>query len=274
MLRIPLLSTVSYERRTCFASVPNPSSDQPALNIWSSTFCTVKSSARCALCNHPTMASSAGVAAGQSSTFVDLTHDDDDNMPSYDHAVRDQQRDKGTTVQNVSADRLPAPTEAFGDSQISPALSQQNICRLLCMSLAPQERQVTAGTPLKPGISAVEGQDCLLDHVVMKDILRVLGDSRPDAASFAPKLYGSLQAQYLQRIPDSQAEHQGRLLVYLEWLTQRLFQHGLAAKHEMLYAAVLDMCKASQVHLHVSSAPKVKYSCTAQRLLHKTTVRD
>ena len=42
--------------------VPNPSSDQPALNIWSSTFCTVKSSASCALCNHPTMASSAGVA--------------------------------------------------------------------------------------------------------------------------------------------------------------------------------------------------------------------
>ena len=94
--------------------------------------------------------------------------------------------------------------------------------------------------------TAEEGQKCLLDHVVLKDILRVLGDSR--SASFsAPELYASLQVQYLQRIPDSQAENQGRLLVYLEWLTERLLQDSLTAKHEKLYAAVLKLCKASEV---------------------------
>ena len=182
--------------------------------------------------------------------FVDLTTDDVDSMTATLKPVRDQHREEGTAVrQNSGADRLPAPTEALqaAHQQVLPALNQRDIRSPLCMPLAPQS---SLGTQPKPHMSCVDGQTSLLDHVVMRDILRVLGDSRPHASFSAPSLYASLQLKYLQQISGSQAEQQARLLVYLEWLTQRLFQHGSAEKHERLYATVLEMCKASQVYQH------------------------
>ena len=152
--------------------------------------------------------------------------------------------------QNVGADRIPAPTEA-AHHQSLPAVKQRDIRSLADRPLAPQS---STGTPPTPNTSCVEGQSSLLSHVIMRDILRVLGDSRPHASFSAPSLYSSLQLEYLQDIPGSQAEQQGRLLVYLEWLTQRLFQHGSAEQHKRLYATVLEMCKASQVYQHVSAS--------------------
>lgn len=155
--------------------------------------------------------------------------------------------------QNPCADRLSALTETLQPArqQSLSARNQQDIRSPPYMPLAPQS---SLGIQPKPPISCVEGQNSLLDQVVMRDILRVLGDSRPRASFSAPNLYASLQVQYLQQIPGSQAEQQARLLVYLEWLTQRLFQHGLAENHAWLYAKVLEICKASQVYQRSSAS--------------------
>ena len=151
--------------------------------------------------------------------------------------------------QAAGADRLPGPSEAHQAThqQTSQTLHKPESCSWAHMPLASEH---SSGTPLKPYIPCVEGHNLLLDHVVMRDILRVLGDSRP------PNLYACLQKQYLQHIPRFQAEQQGCLLVYLQWLTQRLIQHESAGQHKQLYAAVLKMSKVSlQVMLSAPQLP-------------------
>ena len=195
-------------------------------------------------------------------TCVDLPSKSDGSVSADALPVQDQQHAEEITLQpKIDVNRLPATAEVpLGSSQqLSPAQKQQVICRLLYVPLAFHNRQPSADLH-QSHMSAVEGQNCLLDHVVLKDILRVLGDSRSDSFS-APELYASLQVQYLQRIPDSHAENQGRLLVFLEWLTERLLQDSLTAKHEMLYAAVLKLCKASEVALPLPSHHVTCYAC-------------
>ena len=196
---------------------------------------------------HLDMASSAQVTAAKSSTFVDLTTDDVDGITASTQPVRDQHQKATTVQQDVGADRLQAPKEALQAThqQTVSALNQQDMSSSPYMTLAPQP---TSGFQPVPHTPCVEGRNVLLDHVIMRDILRVLGDSRPQTSFSTANLYASLQLQYLQRISGHQAEQQGRLLVYLEWLTQKMFQHGLAEKHKRLYAKVLEMCQASQVH--------------------------
>lgn len=189
--------------------------------------------------------------AGESIICVDLTNDDDDSVSAD---AQPAQHDEATTLQQkVESDWLAATAEVSVNPprQLMPIHNEKVTRRLLYMPLAPQRKQPSAN-PHRPHIPAAEGHNCLLDHVVLKDILRVLGDSLSDSIS-APELYMSLQVQYLRQISDSQAEHQGRLLVYLEWLTQKLLQCGLTAKHEMLYTVVLKLCKASEVDLHLPS---------------------
>lgn len=195
------------------------------------------------------MTFSAQLAAAEKTAIVDLT--------VGSQAVRDRRCEGSTVQQAVGADRFPAPSEAHQAKrqQTLPALHKPNICSGANMPLAAE---ASSGTPTNPHIPCVEGQNFLLDQVVMRDVLRVLGDSRPHASFSAPDFYASLQMQYLQHIPGSQAGQQGRLLVYLEWLTQRLFQHELAQQHQQLYAAVLEMCKVSQVPVQVMpSAPQL-----------------
>ena len=195
------------------------------------------------------------MAAEESSICIDLTVQDNNDSSTCCPQTYTQQNDKVARLQQgVPTGRHPAPqAEAHAQSQHLEAQTQSLLCAsLLYMPLAKQihaELQ-PSGIPAKPHIAAAEGQDCMLDHVMMMDILRVLSDSRPAEGSDPSALYGSLQVQYLQGLPDCQAFHQGRMLVYLEWLTQVLFQRGLTIKHQVLYAFTLDMCKATQVLLH------------------------
>ena len=214
------------------------------------------------------MASSAQLAAAQRNAFIDLTRDDVDSITASTQPVRDQQQEAITVQQNVGAARLPAPTKAFQatNQKTLSVLNQQDMRSSPHMPLSAQPSSSTQPTP---HTSCVESQNSLLDHVVLRDILRVLGDSRPHASFSSPNLYASLQVQYLQQISGYQAEQQGRLLVYLEWLTQRLFQRGLSEKHSRLYAQVLEMCKASQVHerfspSHMLSTPRFICPCPAR----------
>lgn len=195
------------------------------------------------------------MGAAPSVTCVDLGDDGDDSVSAGPLPVQSQQQDMGITLQQETGEnRLPTTAGMpLGSSwQLTAAENQQVTCRLLTTPLTSQKSQPSSANLHEPRMSAVEGHSCFLDHVVLKDILRVLGESRSHSSS-APELYASLQVQYLQQIPESQAENQGRLLVYLEWLTERLLQDALTAKHEILYTAAFQLCKASEVALHLPS---------------------
>lgn len=198
------------------------------------------------------------MAAEESSICIDLTEQDDNGSPTVFRHAQTQQNDKMARLQQAlpTGRHSAAQAEAQAQAQIPEAQHQSLSCAsVLYIPLAeqPHLQLQPSGLPAKPRTAAVDGQDCMLDHVIMMDILRVLSDSRPAEASDPPALYGSLQVQYLQGLPDCQAFHQGRMLVYLEWLTQVLFQRGLTTKHQVLYAFTLDMCKASKVLLQGSN---------------------
>lgn len=209
------------------------------------------------------------MGAAPSVTCIDLAEDGDDSAPAGALPVQDeQQHDVGITLQQeTGTNRLPTTAGMSLGSfrQVTSAENQQVTCRLLTTPLASQKRKPSSANLPEPHMSADEAQSCLLDHVVLKDILRVLGDTQSRTFS-APEPYASLQLQYLQRIPDPQAENQGRLLVYLEWLTEQLLQDALTAKHEMLYTVAFKVCKASEVALHLPSDHVASCTCCAQML--------
>ncbi|MCJ1242463.1 hypothetical protein MMC14_010471 [Varicellaria rhodocarpa] len=192
------------------------------------------------------------MAAAGCSVYIDLTKDStkENGSGSFPEpsSAQVQQDVRGVSLQQKSsAGRLNARTPR--SQAHAPRSTAQ--CQtptepvLLRMPLASSELQ-RLGLQAKPQTAAIDGQDGLLDHVAMMDVLRVLDDSRPGEGRATVVSFRSLQPHYLQGLSETQAFHQGRVLVYVEWLTYTLYRHGMTVQHERLYAAVLEMCKASQ----------------------------
>ena len=88
-----------------------------------------------------------------------------------------------------------------------------------------------------------------LDSMFMRDVLSVLIYNRPTDQLQRPPTFASLQVDAMQLLTPAQALDQGRTLVFLEWLTVKICQHGLLNEHESLTRYVLSKCKAAQVSL-------------------------
>jgi len=56
-----------------------------------------------------------------------------------------------------------------------------------------------------------------------------------------------LDVQCMLQLSQAQAVDQGRLLVFLEWLTVRMCQRGLVTEHMALVNFVLLSCQAAKV---------------------------
>ena len=95
----------------------------------------------------------------------------------------------------------------------------------------------------------------------MMDALSVLTYSQPAAQKSDQPRFASLDVQYMQLLSQAQAVDQGRLLVFLEWLTVKMCQRGLLTEHMALVNYVLLSCQAAKVRVrrlssHVMPARK------------------
>ena len=99
-----------------------------------------------------------------------------------------------------------------------------------------------------------------LDQNFMQDVLRVLIDSRPAPPSCSEfmSVFTSLSSEYMQLLNDAQIEHQGQTLVFLEWLTVKMFKHGLSLKHHELTEWVLLKCRAIQASLSIPATGQTR----------------
>ena len=119
-----------------------------------------------------------------------------------------------------------------------------------------QQAQVCTGplaqyqTPSQPRVPTPNLSDPalhLLDHIFMMDALSVLTYSQPAAQKSDQPGFASLDVQCMLQLSQAQAVDQGRLLVFLEWLTVRMCQRGLVTEHMALVNFVLLSCQAAKV---------------------------
>ncbi len=98
----------------------------------------------------------------------------------------------------------------------------------------------------------------------MMDAFSVLTYSPAAAQKSDQPSFASLDVQYMQQLSQAQAVDQGRLLVFLEWLTVKMCQRGLLNEHMALANYVLLSCQAAKVMFwrlssHVMAA--CKWTC-------------
>ena len=105
---------------------------------------------------------------------------------------------------------------------------------------APSQPRVPAPNLTDPALH-------LLDHTFMTDALSVLTYSQAAAQRSDQPGFASLDVQYMQLLSPAQAVDQGRLLVFLEWLTVKMSQRGLLTEHMALANYVLLSCQAAKV---------------------------
>ncbi len=130
------------------------------------------------------------------------------------------------------------------------------------LQATPGQQQAQTSTHMGPtsGMHPVSESSCnpsrinhpalhVLDHPFMMDVLKVLIDSRPlkDKSPEQP-VYVSLSLDYMLLLNQRQAVDQGRVLVFLEWLTVKMWRHGLFQGHESLASYALEKCQAAEVH--------------------------
>ena len=186
---------------------------------------------------------------------IDLTGEDE-AFPSANtlQATLQQTGPKLSVRPSYSAGRPSTTVSLAVQSQGNLRMQQQlvlhhTIADSMALTDRPSQLDHPGAVCTQPPAVSPEGQEFLLDQAILLDILRVLSNSWHLEGPRAPTSYDSLHVHYLQHIPRSQAEHQGRMLVYLEWLTRRLSRLGMIGQHQKLYAAALEAYKGSEVLL-------------------------
>lgn len=146
------------------------------------------------------------------------------------------------------------------ESHVQQATSAQQQQQEAHVCKGPLARYPTPSQP-KPAFNLTDPALHLLDHTFMMDALSVLTYSQPAAQKSDQPDFASLDVQYMQMLSQAQAVDQGRLLVFLEWLTVKMCQRGLLTGHMALVNYALLNCQAAKVMIrrlssHVMAACK------------------
>ncbi|KAL0020687.1 hypothetical protein WJX77_000534 [Trebouxia sp. C0004] len=188
---------------------------------------------------------------------VDLTQDEEDHDESLarvgcSNGLRDADQHPAQAAQLVGSDAShahPQPqrplklqsAQHYPESHVQQATSaqqQQQEAHVLAQHYTPSQPRILANLT-DPALH-------LLDHTLMMDALSVLTYSRAAAQKSDQPGFASLDVQYMQRLSQAQAVDQGRLLVFLEWLTVKMCQRGLLTEHMALVDYVVLSCQAAK----------------------------
>ncbi len=133
------------------------------------------------------------------------------------------------------------------ESHVQQATSTQQQQQQAQVCKGPLAQYQTPSQPRVPAPNLTDPALHLLDHTFMMDALSVLTYSQAAAQKSDQPGFASLDVQHMQLLSQAQAVDQGRLLVFLEWLTVKMCQRGLLTEHMALVNHVLLSCQAAKV---------------------------
>ncbi|KAA6417106.1 MAG: hypothetical protein FRX49_03402 [Trebouxia sp. A1-2] len=207
------------------------------------------------------------MTSAETQDVVDLTQDEEDcdelvarvgrssGLGAADRQAADQQAAEAAQVLGSDASgahvqpRRPPKlqwAQHLLESHVQQATSAQQQQQQAHVCKSPLAQYQTPSQPRVPAPNLTDPALHLLDHTFMMDALSVLTHSQAAAHRSDQPGFASLDVRYMQLLSQAQAVDQGRLLVFLEWLTVKMCQRGLCTAHMALVNDVLLSCQAAK----------------------------